>query len=206
MTLPGDCPLPWRGRGVSADKAWLDHLATSTKCVALNNTWSHAYFLHESRLLWTPLVYIHFNIKIVFKRTETPTALFLLSSIHALCHCKSAVNKDIVSMYPSAGSVVMRTTLRRTSELGHSEAQRQSSDTHTHTQRERQRETERQRQSASEHRSWAHIRSGVHLLGTLLLRFTLGGKEQKSFLKEKRLTSEIILEVSSLVNIDVSPL
>ena len=39
-----------------------------------------------------------------------------------------------------------------------------------------------------------------------LLRFTLGGTEQKSFLKEKRLTSEIILEVSSLVNIDVSPL
>ena len=148
MTLPGDCPLPWRGRGVSADKAWLDHLATSTKCVALNNTWSHAYFLHESRLLWTPLVYIHFNIKIVFKRTETPTALFLLSSIHALCHCKSAVNKDIVSVYHSAGSVVMRTTTTkdlRAGTLRERERQRERD-------RERQRETERQRQSASEQR------------------------------------------------------
>ena len=143
MTLPGDCPLPWRGRGVSADKAWLDHLATSTKCVALNNTWSHAYFLHESRLLWTPLVYIHFNIKIVFKRTETPTALFLLSSIHALCHCKSAVNKDIVSMYPSAGSVVMRTTTTKDLRAG---TLRGSKAKFRYTKRERERERERDRE------------------------------------------------------------
>ena len=163
MTLPGDCPLPWRGRGVSADKAWLDHLATSTKCVALNNTWSHAYFLHESRLLWTPLVYIHFNIKIVFKRTETPTALFLLSSIHALCHCKSAVNKDIVSMYPSAGSVVMRTTTTKDLRAGtlrgsktkfrYTKRERdRERETQRERDRERQRETERQRQSESEQR------------------------------------------------------
>ena len=141
--------MPWRGRGVSADKAWLDHLATSTKCVALNNTWSHAYFLHESRLLWTPLVYIHFNIKIVFKRTETPTALFLLSSIHALCHCKSAVNKDIVSMYPSAGSVVMRTTTTKDLRAGTLRGSK-AKFRHTHTQRERDRETERQRQRETE--------------------------------------------------------
>ena len=145
--------MPWRGRGVSADKAWLDHLATSTKCVALNNTWSHAYFLHESRLLWTPLVYIHFNIKIVFKRTETPTALFLLSSIHALCHCKSAVNKDIVSMYPSAGSVVMRTTTTKDLRAGTLRGSK-AKFRHTHTQRERERqrdrETERQRQRETE--------------------------------------------------------
>ena len=157
MTLPGDCPLPWRGRGVSADKAWLDHLATSTKCVALNNTWSHAYFLHESRLLWTPLVYIHFNIKIVFKRTETPTALFLLSSIHALCHCKSAVNKDIVSMYPSAGSVVMRTTTTkdlRAGTLRGSKAKFRDRETETECERAKELSTYQVRSSSARHPSF----------------------------------------------------
>ena len=78
------------------------------------------------------------------------------------------MNKDIVSMYPSAGSVVMRTTttkdlregtlrgskakFRHTQREGERERERER-ERQTERETETERDRERQRQSASEHRS-----------------------------------------------------
>ena len=63
------------------------------------------------------------------------------------------MNKDIVSMYHSAGSVVMRTTTTKDLRAGTLRGSK-AKFRHTHTQRERERqrdrETERQRQRETE--------------------------------------------------------
>jgi hypothetical protein len=57
------------------------------------------------------------------------------------------MNKDIVSMYHSAGSVVMRTTTTKDLRAGTLRGSKAKfRHTHTHTQRERERERERERQ------------------------------------------------------------